>query len=185
MRWVWLTILVYVVVQLQTTLAGALTISTPVGLVKFDLLAMVAVFVAMHARETDDVLLAAWGLGLALDLTASGAASGTVVGAMPVGYVLAAAIICHMREAFFHQHALPQAILTLVFCLISHGVWVATQSIMSAGGVGEGTFGSIILQVLAVALYTALLAPLAHVGMRRLRRGLLAPPSSRLRSRKK
>ncbi len=185
MRWVWLTILTYVVLLLQTTLAGALAISTPVGMVNFDLLAMVAVFVVMHVRDTVDALLAAWGLGLALDLTASGAASGTVVGAMPVGYVLAAAIICRMREAFFRQHALSQAILTLLFCIIAHGVWVAAQSLMSAGGVGKGSFGSIILQVLAVALYTAVLAPVAHMGMKRLRRGLLVSPGSHVRSRRK
>ncbi|MCD6303841.1 MAG: hypothetical protein J7M21_02640, partial [Planctomycetes bacterium] len=73
MRWIPFVILVYVVVLLQATVGHILLLSPRgLGAVGPDVAALVAVFIAFYARSGTDAMLAAWALGLAVDLTTAG-----------------------------------------------------------------------------------------------------------------
>jgi rod shape-determining protein MreD len=186
MRWIPLLILAYAVVLVETSVGWLLFIdSASLGAVGPDLAAMVAVFVAFYARGASDAMLAAWILGLAVDLTTGGGiGSPTVVGPMSIAYCLAAGLLWRAREAFFRERALTQAMLAFAFVALAHGIWATAQAVLAPGHVGLGDYGRTLLQVLAVAGYTAVLMPLAHWGLRRCQRFFLASaagPGRRMR----
>jgi rod shape-determining protein MreD len=186
MRWIPFLILAYAVVLVETSVGWLLFIDTSsLGAVGPDLAAMVAVFVAFYARGASDAMLAAWILGLAVDLTCGGGiGSPTVVGPMSIAYCLAAGLLWRMREAFFRERALTQAILAFAFVAIAHGIWATAQAILAPGHVGLGDYGRTLLQVLAVAGATAVLMPLAHYVLRRCQRFFLVSavgPGRRMR----
>jgi len=101
MRWIPLFLLGYLLVLIQTSLGHVLSIQAPpLGVLSVDLLAILAVYVTLHARSALDAALAAWTLGLALDFTSSGGVSAsTVIGPMALGYVLAGGLLYRIREA--------------------------------------------------------------------------------------
>jgi cell shape-determining protein MreD len=181
MRWIPFIILVYLVVLFQSTAGKVLTLTTAgLGSVGPDLAALVAVFVALYARSCPDAMLAAWVLGMAVDLTVSGGVgAATVVGPMSLAYALAAGALFRIREAFFRERALTQGLLALGFCLLAHGVWVTAQSLLAAGEVSWSAYGRTLLQAAALACYTAALMPLAHFGLIRCQRWLLVSPVGR------
>jgi rod shape-determining protein MreD len=178
MRWVPFLILVWVVVLLQTTFGRALTITTSsLGAVAPDLAALVAVFVAFYVRTWPDAMLGGWALGLAIDLTTSGGAgAGTAVGPMAVAYAVTAALLFRVREAFFRERALTQGVLALAFCLLAHGTWVAAQTLLARGDADWSAYGRTMLQAAALACYTAVLMPLAHLALGKIQRLFLATP---------
>jgi len=178
MRWVPFLILVALAALLQRTAGLVLTFSLPgVGSVGPDLLAAVAVFVACRSRAWEDAVLAAWVLGLAVDVTAGGA--GVAVGPMSVAYALAAWVLFRIREAFFHERAVTQALLALIFCLLAHGTWVTAETLLGGTGMAWADYGSTMLQAVLLAVYTAALTPLVHAGLWRCRRLILAAPTAR------
>lgn len=179
MRWIPFFILAYAVVLIQTTAGRILAFTADgVGTIGPDLTALLAVFVAFHARSGVDVMLSAWMLGLSVDLTtAGGMGAGVVVGPMAIAYCLVAGLLFRVREAFFRERALTQALLAWAFCLLTHGGWVTVQSLLSLRDVTWSAYGRTLLQAVAVACYTALLMPLAHVGLARLRRWFLSAPA--------
>jgi len=186
MRWIPLLILTYVVVLLETTLGRALFIDTvSLGSVGPDLTALVAVFVVFHARGATDAMLTAWILGFAVDLTVGGAAGGmAVVGPMSIAYSLVAGMLWRVRDAFFRERAVTQALLALAFCALAHGAWVTMQAMLAPGPGGFGDYGRTMLQALAVAVYTAALMPLAHYALSRCQRMFLVAavgPTRRMR----
>jgi len=186
MRWIPLLILTYVVVLLETTLGRVLFIDTAsLGSVGPDLTALVVVFVACYARSGTDAMLTAWILGFAVDLTVGGAMDAmSVVGPMSIAYCLAAGLLWRVRDAFFRERAVTQALLALAFCALAHGVWVTMQAMLAPGGAGLGGYGRTLLQALAGACYTALLMPLAHYGLSRCQRMFLVVavmPTRRMR----
>lgn len=177
MRWVPFILLLYLTAVVQTTVGGVLTINTvAIGPFGPDLLAVVAVFVALHARSGLDVVLAAWAGGMAIDLTAAGGVdSVTVLGPMSLTYVLAATVIYRIRDAFFRERPLPQAILTLLFCVMAHPLWVTLQSLLAGRAtVGWPLYIRRLWEAAAVSLYTAALAPLLCWGLGRLRGWIFA-----------
>jgi rod shape-determining protein MreD len=178
MRWIPFLILAYLVVLLQTTLGRLLTFTASgMGSIGPDLTALVAVFVALHARSWPDAMMAAWTLGLAVDLTAAGGVgASTVVGPMSLAYALTAGLLFRVREAFFRERAMTQALLALAFCLVAHFVWVSMQSLLAPGGVTASAFGHALLQVLALACYSALLTPLVHFLLGKCGRWFLVSP---------
>lgn len=186
MRWIPFVILAWLLVIVQTTLGRVLTLSgTPIGSIGPDLLAIVAVFVALQARSGQDAALAGWVLGLALDLTAAGGvASPTVIGPMPIAYALASGLIYWLREAVFRERALIQALLAALFCLVAHGIWVTAQSLRAAGQMTWSAYGEVLVQAVALAVYTALLTPLGYWALRRVRRVFMTGPSGRSRRRR-
>lgn len=179
MRWVPFLILVYVVMLVQTTVGKVLTFQrTAWGAVGPDLAALVAVYLALHLRDGLDLAIATWTLGLAVDLTTGGPA----VGPMPLAYLLAGAAVLKLREAVFREQASVQMLMTLVFCVIAHGVWVTVQSLwLSAATRSWGQYVGTLKQALALSLYTALLMPLGHWALARIDRLLIAPQSGRSR----
>ena len=178
MRWIPLLILTYLVVLFQTTLGRLLTIRTAgIGTIGPDLTALLAVFVAFYGRNGVEVMLAAWVLGLAVDLTTTGGVgSMTAVGPMPLAYALAAGLLFRVREAFFRERALTQGLLAAAFCLLAHGLWVTTQSLLG-GRTTWAAYGRTLLQAAALACYTGLLMPLAHVLLGKAQRLFLAAPA--------
>ncbi len=185
MRWILVILLAYAVLLLQTTVVQWIILDTEaLGAIGVDLAAIVAVFLALHGRSTSDVMIAGWIFGLGVDLTVSGGfGSTTVVGPMPIGYALAAAAIFQIRELLFRDWFVTQAILTLLFCLMAHGVWILWQSLATTQPFSLALLGELALQGLLLSIYTALLAPLGHFVMRFFR-GALIPASGARTSRK-
>jgi len=181
-RWIPLLILTYLLVVVQTTLGRLLVFSTAIGPVGPDLLAPLAVFVAFGARSWPDAMLAAWAMGLAVDLaTAGGPAGATVVGPMAVAYALTAGVLFRVREAFFRERVLTQGLLTCAFCLLAHGLWITAQSLLAPGAVPWSLYGRAWGQVAAVGLYTAVLTPLLHYAFSKTRRWILVGSAGAVR----
>ena len=178
MRWVPFLILAWVLVLIQTTFGRALTIPTSsLGSIGPDLPALLAVFVTFYVRTWPDAMLAAWALGLAMDLTsAGGTGASTALGPMAIAYSVTAGLLFRVREAFFRERALTQGVLTLGFCLLAHGAWVTGQTFLAAGAVDWSAYGRVMLQAAALACYTAMLMPLAHLGLGKIQRLFLATP---------
>jgi rod shape-determining protein MreD len=164
MRWVGFAILVYLLMLLQTTVGKLLTFPTEsLGVIGPDFSAIAAVFLALRVRERNDVMIAAWFLGLAVDLGSAGGAGGpTVVGPMSLAYVLAVAAVFRMREAFFRDHIPSQVILSLVFCVLAHGAWVTGQSLLVRADATWSGYGDMLLQAAGLSCYTAVLMPVAY-----------------------
>ena len=177
MRWIPFLIQTYLVVLFQCTAARILVVQGggfgPVGP---DFAALVAVFVTLHARSWVDALLAVCVLGVALDLSAGGGVGATAVGPMSLSYALVAGLLFRVREAFFRERALTQALLALAFCLLTHVVWVTLQSLLAIGVIDGGAYGRMLLQALALACYSAVLMPLVHLLLSRCQRWFLTAP---------
>jgi len=154
MRWIPFIILVYVTLVLQSWLG--LTIGF--GGISPDLLAVVAVAVALWAPSGTVAMLAGWTLGFALDLTVTGATQTiTFVGPMSLAYMLGARLIFNMREVVFNERVIVRALLTGAFCLVTHFIWIFAQCLMT---VSWSDFPRLLGQVVGVAIYTAIIAPI-------------------------
>jgi len=174
-RWVYFLILVYVAVVLQTTVVQVLWLRTALGYVGPELLASVAVFVALSARSGTDAALAGWVLGFALDLTGSGGG----MGLLALLYAAGGAGLCRVREAVFRDRAGTQVLLALLFCLFVYQLWTAYDVL--SGQIARAQWPRQALRAAALAAYTAVLTPLVCAGLKRLRRLLLVTPSGRER----
>ena len=183
MRWIAFIILTFLCVLIQMTVGGLLRFrGFGIGSIGPDLLAIVAVFVAMYARSRVDAMLAAWVLGLAIDLTAAGGpGGGTALGPMAIAYALAADGIFRVRGAFFRERVLAQAVLAFGFCIAAHTAWVTIQSLISYRHVTWSAYGEMLLQALALSAYTAVLMPLGHMALIRGQRLLMAAAPGRSR----
>lgn len=179
MRWIPFLILGYLVVLLQTTAGRFLTFTTQAaGSIGPDLAAVVVVFVALYVRNWADGMLAAWALGLAVDLTAgAGGPGATAVGPMAVAYCLVAGLLYRVREAFFRERALTQAFLGGAFCLLTHAFWVTTQSLLAYKAMTWPAYGRTMLQAAGLSCYTAVLMPLGHFLLRAVQRWFLPAPA--------
>jgi cell shape-determining protein MreD len=125
-------------------------------------------------------MLVGWVLGFGLDLTAAGGpGGGTVLGPMAALYALTAWGVFEVRDAFFRERIHAQALLTLGFCLIVHVGWLTVQSLVAVRYMTWSVYGEMLLQAVGVAIYTALLAPLVHWGLRRGQRVLMVGPVGR------
>ncbi len=179
MRWIPFLIAAYVATLVQTTLASELRLhGLGVGSVGPDLLAVVAVFVALHVRSTADAMLAGWVLGMALDLTAAGGPGGTTaLGPLAIVYVLAAGGVHRVREALFRERIGTQALLGLTFCAVTHGAAASVQALLALGSMTWAFYGQMLLQVLANSAYTAVLTPVGCWGLRRIQPLLMTAPA--------
>ena len=177
MRWIPFAILVYAWVVLQTTVGRLFVVSVGgIDRIGPDLLAVVAVFLALRAANHYEVLIAAWSLGLALDLTAGSAFGNPALGPMAISYCVAAWVVFRLRDAVFSEQWLTQMILAFIFCLVAHSLWIISQSVLtwswSAGG-------RMMVQALGLAVYTGLLMPLFMRPLGRLTGFLMHPPARR------
>ena len=189
MRWIPFILLVYVVMLIQTTIGRVLTFAgTSIGTIGPDLAAVAAVFFAMRLRDGAEAALAAWALGMAVDLTtSSGTGSATAVGPMPLAYCLAAAAIFRLREIFFRDRPASQATLALIFCTVAHFTWLNLQWAFAhwdyAGGVRRSwmLYNSILIQGMALSIYTAILMPLGFIILAKCERLFIAVQAGRPR----
>lgn len=179
MRWIRFIILTYLVILVQVSLCGLLRIGTPLGSAQLDLVAIVAVFVVFYARQGVDAMLACWILGLCVDLTTGGGFAQTpVVGPMAISYAVLGGMLWRMREAFFRDRPLTQAFMTGLFCMLSTWLWMTMQHLRMGSWQG---FGSMFVQAIAVALFTAVLTPLVQFVLSRTVRWVFLPARDRSR----
>ena len=183
MHWVWLILLGYLVLLFQTTLGRLFHFDiSHLGGIGPDFMALVVLFVALYARDAADAMLAGCILGLGVDLAAGGGAGPTTaVGPMPVAYAVAAVVIFRIREGVFRDRLLTRALMAIVFCALSHGLWVTLQGLLASSSLTWRSYGRMLLEVLAVATYTGLLAPLVLYGLSKIQRWLIAVPPGRSR----
>lgn len=179
MRWVLFLIICYVTLLVQTTLASVISFKAgALGPISPDLAACVAVFLAIRLRNLTDVLLAAWVLGIGVDLTCGEVGAGAL-GPMALSYVLGAWVMFRIAEALYRERPATGALLGGLFCLIAHTLWVTLQSILPGGQVSWGQWLGLIAQASLVAVYTAGAAPLVHFVLRRCDRWLVPSMPSR------
>jgi len=171
MRWVYFLILTLLGVIGQTTVVQMLWFRTPVGWIGPEILAAVAVFVALRVRATTDAALAGWTLGFAVDLTLSG----TGMGLLGLLYAAATAGLHRIREGFFGERAITHMVLTFLFCSFVYQLWILYDGLIGAGSPG----GRGALQALGLSAYTAILAPLVCGALKPISRFLLAVPAGR------
>jgi len=183
MRWIPFILLLYVVLLVQTTLGRVLVFSTnSLGAVGPDLLAILAVFVALRVRAGVDAALAGWILGFALDLTvAAGTGSTIVLGPMALSYALGCWGVYRVREALFRDRMTVQALLVFVFCCVVHFIWVTAESLFAGDGTSWSCYGRLLLQALALGAYTAVLAPVGLRGLAAIRGWIVQAPAGRSR----
>lgn len=179
MRWLPTLLAVYLVVLLQATVGKAVTFSAEsIGHIGPDLVAVLAVFVALHVADGSEVMIACWLLGFGVDLTTAGGPAGeTVVGPMSAAYALAGGCVHRIRDAFFSERPVTQAIFTMLFCAIAHGLWITAQSLRA--GSAEPLV-RMLPQAGALVIYTGLLMPLAHPPLLRIRRLFMHGPAGEL-----
>lgn len=175
MRWFHFIILAAVAlvgVVVQSTAGQLLWFRTEVGWIGPEILAAVAVFMALHARSSTDAALSGWILGFAVDLTISGSGMGLL------GLLYAAGCwgVFSIREVFFREKALTQIVIGFVFCAFVYELWTAFDVLV--GGAGGGYFRPA-MQVLGLSVYTAVLTPLVCAVMGRLQKFLI--PAAPLR----
>ncbi len=174
MRWILFVILVYVATLAQTTLSQLLVIHTGwAGAVVPDLLACMAAFLAMRLRQNSDVAIACWSLGLALDLTSSG---GPALGLMSLTYMAAGWIILKLREGFFRDRISSQIVTTIIFCIVAHTLYLTLQVMLLWRFAGYGTM---LLEAMMVAIYSAAAAPLVQRALAPAERWLISPAAGR------
>ncbi|MFP4105289.1 MAG: hypothetical protein ACLFVU_04275 [Phycisphaerae bacterium] len=181
MRWILFIILAYLFVVFQSSLGGVFAFfDTPVGTIGPDFVAILAMFVTLRARSRVDVLLAAWILGMAVDITTAGGPGGlTVIGPMALGYLTSASLLYLVREAVFQERPIAQAFLSLLFVLVAHGVWVSLQSIVAWSQVSWGDYGQMLLRAVGVAVYSGIVGPLVLFGLSAIKTWFIPAPSSR------
>lgn len=181
MRWIPFVILIYVAVLLQVAV-GALPVRLPVtGDIAPDITAILAVFFALALRDPRDSMLAAWTLGLSMDLMLCGmGGTPTAVGPMAIAYVAGAAMVFRVREAFFRERALARSLLTLLFCLVAHATWVTLQTLL---GFAWSAWLPAMTKAIGISIYTALAAPLVCLGLQQCGGWFIAAPARRLRRR--
>jgi rod shape-determining protein MreD len=181
MRWFPFLILIYFSVLLQVALANLPVQFVITGNIAPNITAVLAVFFALSLRDPRDAMMAAWSLGFAMDLMLTGMGGvTTAVGPMAIAYVLGASVIFRVREAFFRERALARALLSLLFCLIVHCLWVTMQTLL---GFAWSDWWPAILKAIGISLYTALTAPLVCILLQKCGGLFIAAPARRLRRR--
>ena len=185
MRWIFFLILSYVMILIQTSAGRILTFDTHwFGTIGPDLLAPLAVFTALYVRRTTDVMIVACILGFALDLTTAGSSgSAAVIGPMVIAYALAARGLLGVREAFFRDRPLTQMLLTFLFCLFAHCLWVTLQSILGYDFATFSEYGRMLVQAVGISCYSGILGPILLSLFIKGRRWLIAAPAGRSRRR--
>ena len=174
-RWIYFLILVLLAVVVQTSVMPVIWFRTPLGYVGPELLAAVAVFVALHVRSRTEAALAGWTLGFAVDLTLSGPG----MGVPSLLYMVASVGVYQVREAVFHERISLQFILGLLFCLFVYERWTLWGLVF--GGVNRSAAGGQAVLAMGLAAYTAVLTPLVCRVLKPLQGLLISTPPGRAR----
>lgn len=178
MRWIPFILLTYVALLAQTTGGILLAVHTDsAGAVFPDLLAVMAVFIALNLRNQHEVVIGCWLLGMGLDLTSGG--QGWAVGPMAIAYSAGGFVIFKLRETFFRDSIISQTFLSAIMALSAHVLYVTLQSILSFGSSSLALYGQQLLQACLLALYTAVAAPAVLSVMSKIERLFIAAASSK------
>ncbi|OPX23363.1 MAG: hypothetical protein B1H04_03810 [Planctomycetales bacterium 4484_123] len=172
-RWIYFLILVLLAVVVQTSVVPVVWFRTPLGYVGPELLAAVAVFVALHVRSRVEAALAGWTLGFAIDLTLSGPGMGLA----SLLYMAASVGVYQLREAVFHERASLQFILSLLFCLFVYELWTLWG--LLSGHLSRPVAGGQAVLAAGLAVYTAVLTPLVCRVLKPFQKLLIATPPGR------
>ncbi len=176
MKWSSLLIFSVIIVLVQATAGRVLSFSVGgVGTIMPDLMAVLVVFMALSARNGLDVMLMGWMLGFAVDLAVVGP---TPVGPMAIAYALAAWLVYSIREAFFYDRLMTRAMLTLIFCILAHVMWVLIQSMVASDAISGLRF-QLVLQAMLIAAFTAIISPPIFMVLNRVRRWFIPPAMDR------
>ena len=173
MRWVLFAVALYIVVVLQTAVTPLLSLHA----VRPDLTALLAIHIAL-AGPAVDAVLAAWIIGLAVDLNGAAFGSHANVGANALAYSLTALLILRLRSVFFRDHASTYFFLALVgtFSIQTvttlHMLYVTDQMSRLAEGLMVSAY---------TAIFTAAVSPYAFWVLRRARNVLGFGPVRTLR----
>jgi rod shape-determining protein MreD len=175
MRWISFVILLLFVTVLQASVAPFVAVHT----IRPDLMIILAVHYALAARGSDAVL-AAYFIGLAIDLTSLGFAGDANVGLHALAFGLIATAIVKLRDLTFRESVVTQFLFTFAAkLLLSLMIGVYLLYVLKL----EFGWREIITVGAYTAAYTAVLAPYGYWFLRGLRRPLGIGTTHRLRVR--
>ncbi len=150
MRWVSFFTLAVGVLTLQSALIPHVELLGA----RPDLLLVVTVFFAMHAKWRD-ALVASWAIGAMADLM-------TIerFGLLALSYAMSAVIVASVRDFLFRYNAFSQFMVTAVAASLVGLGWLVYQRIMFA--LSSSFVTDAVVLLLLTPVYTGLLAPPLH-----------------------
>jgi rod shape-determining protein MreD len=174
MRWLTFGILAGMCLVLQTGLAPHLALAG----IRPDWMFVLAVFYAMLG-PWPDACIAAWILGLLVDLESANSSGHGHLGLFAFTYGGTAWLIYQVRELIFREHWLAHTILTFLGALLVQSAVAVYRSVTAPPGPSPATgVGS---YAVLTAVYTGFWAPYVHWVLSRLRgfTGLRGGPPGR------
>jgi rod shape-determining protein MreD len=175
MKWVPFAILAIVTIVLQTTIVNQVL---DIGDVYPDWMFILAVHYALHGTWPD-AAIAAWILGLLVDLQSVDPTRTGTIGLFAFCYGLAACVILRVRRALFREHFVTHIVVTFVmtFC-VQFVVWMYFA--WRADTKSAGDIASALTMSLLTAAYTGFCAPYLHWVLLRMRRWTGLMPKEKL-----
>lgn len=180
MRWLTFAILAGISIVLQTALAPYVELSG----IRPDWVFVLATFYALLG-PWPDACIAAWILGLLVDLSSADSGTGYGhIGLFAFSFGGAAWLILQVRDLIFPEHWLSHTILTLLSALVVQAAVAIYRTITLPPGAAPAT--GVWTCAILTAAYTAFFAPYFHWILSRLHRATgLRTPASRHRSRRR
>lgn len=160
MNWVGFAVLAYLVTVIQTSVAPFLAVHT----IRPDFMVIVAVFFGLYSRPAD-AMLGCWIIGLLIDLCSLSHPVRANVGLHALVLGLLGLFMVKTRGVTFREGMLSHLIYTFVVCFL---LTLAARVHTTWDAPGSGVGGHVAV-AFYTAIYTALLAPYVHFGLRRLR----------------
>lgn len=171
MKWTAFVILAIITLICQTTVVPVMAIQS----IRPNWMFVLAAFYGLWG-PWPDAAIAAWLLGLGVDLQTVGSGGGHI-GLYAMCFGAAAWAMIRIRSAFFREHAVTQFVMTLLFAL-------AVELIVGAFRYGSLRSARPEIEVwwpaFFTALYTAAWAPYLHWGLLRLHRWTGLKPAHRV-----
>lgn len=164
MRWIGFLILLYVATVFQTTIAPFIEIHG----VRPDVLVIVAVYYGLMAQRYD-ALIAAWCVGMMVDLTSLGFHSYSNVGVCAIGYSIAIMMIVGLREYTFRDTPVAQVLYCFGAKVFISGFALLHMAVIVGDSVNIGSLSALALWE---AGFTAVIAPYVCWILRRMHGGL-------------
>jgi rod shape-determining protein MreD len=175
MKWVPFVILAVVTIVLQTTIVNQTLVIREICP---DWMFILAVHYALHG-PWPDVAIAAWILGLLVDLQTGDPTGTGTIGLFAFSYGLAACAILRIRRALFREHFVTHIVVTFIFAFcvqfVAQLYFVWRPPTEAARHVSSG-----LMMALLTAVYTAFCAPYLHWALLRLRRWTGLMPKEKL-----
>lgn len=160
MRWSVFAIAAFIVIVLQLSVREVLTLHT-LGMVKPDLVACLATFLAMFASRAS-ALWACWVLGLLMDLApAGGTMAWHMIGPHALGFTFGGYVVLQLRTMVFRRRAITTGFLTCVFLLAAGVLATFLLTVRSWYIPDTPLYGSPLVELwhrIKIALYSGIVA---------------------------